>query len=315
LTLEHKKDLELSPKDKEHHLIKTVNNWPNFFIVGAAKAGTSSLYSYIKEIPGIYMSPIKEPNYFSDSSYIDNHPFLRPIRKKEDYLNLFAKVKDEKIVGEATNYLTRSHAYERIHQVSPQARILISLRDPVDRLFSHYLMYAQSGDLTEPFHEQLQMILEDPGNKNGKMFIRITDGMYSESVKKYLDIFGSQHVKIIIFEEWISNPKDTVEEILRFLGLNHSVTNLKNSVYNQFIGLPGPTALGIMKNKLVTKIARKTLSKSSRRSLRDKFLIKKQSKPKMMESDRENLVKIYYNDVMNLQKILGRKLPWSNFQN
>jgi len=65
----------------------------------------------------------------------------------------------------------------------------------------------------------------------------------------------------------------------------------------------------------VTKIARKTLSKSSRRSLRDKFLVKKQSKPKMMESDRENLVKIYYNDVMNLQKILGCKLPWSNFQN
>ena len=105
-----------------------MKNWPNFFIIGAPKAGTSSLYNHLKEIPGIYMSPVKEPNYFSRSNVPDNSIY-RPIRDKEEYLNLFEKVKDEKIVGDAsTKYLTDVHAYELIHQVSPQARILISLR-------------------------------------------------------------------------------------------------------------------------------------------------------------------------------------------
>jgi len=292
-----------------------VKNWPNFFIVGASKAGTSSLYNYLKEISGIYMSPIKEPNYFSESSVPANHPFLRPIRDKEEYLNLFEKVKDEKIIGEATpRYLTDDHAYELIHQISPQAHILISLRDPVDRIFSQYLMIAQAGGWTQSFHEILQMELEHPGNKS-EVHLSINDGMYSESVKKYLDVFGSQQVKIIIFEEWISNTKDTVEEILRFLGLNNSVINFKNTVHRQFIGLPGSTALSIITNRLLIKIARIMLSRSSRSFLREKFLLKKQSKPKIREDDREILVKIYYNDVMKLQKILGRKLQWPNFQN
>jgi len=290
-----------------------VKNWPNFFIVGAPKTGTSSLYNHLKEIPGIYMSPVKEPNYFSRSNVPDNSIY-RPIRDKEEYLNLFEKVKDEKIVGDAsTKYLTDVHAYELIHQVSPQARILISLRDPVDRTFSQYLMNVQMGRWTQSFHERLQMELEHPVNKSER-HLQIYEGMYSESVKRYLEVFGPQQVKIIIFEEWIRNTKDTIEEILRFLGLNNSVTNFKNTVQNQFIGLPGPVAQRIISNSLVAKIAKIMLPSSSRIFLRNKFLLKQQPKPKMRKEDREVLVKFFYNDVMKLQKILERKLPWPNFQ-
>jgi len=291
-----------------------LGEWPNFFIVGASKSGTTSLYNFLKEIPGIYMSPVKEPNYFSESSVPAN--FIRkPIRDKERYLSLFDKVKDEKIVGEASpSYLTDSEAYELIHQVSPQARILISLRDPVDRIFSHYLIKVQWGFWTQSFHERLQMELEHPVNKSELSF-QINGGIYSESVKKYLDVFGPKQVKIIIFEEWITDTKKTIEEILRFLGLNNSVTNLKNTVHNPFIGFPGPVSQRIITNSLIAKIAKKTFSESSRKSLKRKFLLKKQPKPKMSEEDREFLVKFYYDDVKKLQTILGRKFPWPNFQN
>ena len=288
--------------------------WPNFFIVGAPKAGTSSLYNHLKEIPGIYMSPVKEPNYFSRSNIPDNSIY-RPIRDKEEYLNLFEKVKDEKIVGEASpHYLTDVYACELIHQVSPQARILISLRDPVDRAFSQYLMNVQMGRWTQSFHERLQMELEHPVNKSER-HLQINEGMYSESVKRYLEVFGPQQVKIIIFEEWISNTKDTIEEILRFLGLDNSVINFKNTAHNQFIGLPGPAAQIIITNSLVAKIAKKMVSQPTRKFLKHKFLLKKQPKPKMNEDEREVLVKFYYDDVKKLQTILGRKLPWPNFQN
>ena len=75
--------------------------WPNFFIVGAPKAGTTSLYWYLRNITGIYMSSIKEPNYFSIKVRPKDY-FLRPIRDKRKYLNLFKDVIDEKIIGEAS---------------------------------------------------------------------------------------------------------------------------------------------------------------------------------------------------------------------
>ncbi|MEX0656428.1 MAG: sulfotransferase domain-containing protein, partial [Nitrosopumilaceae archaeon] len=121
--------------------------WPNFFIVGADKAGTSSLYAYLMNIPGIFMSRYKEPNYFSTMTFGDNHD-LRPIRDKKKYLELFKNVKNEKIVGEASpSYLGDKEAPKLIHKVSPEAKILICLRDPVERVYSHYLMLDRLGDM------------------------------------------------------------------------------------------------------------------------------------------------------------------------
>ena len=122
-----------------------MDRWPNFFIVGADKAGSSSLYSYLKEIPEIFMSPIKEPNYFSVKT-ISQNGLLNTIRDKKKYLALFKNVKDEKIFGEASSsYLADPEAPNLIHQVSPRAKILISLRDPAERIFSHYLMSRRLG--------------------------------------------------------------------------------------------------------------------------------------------------------------------------
>ena len=88
----------------------------------------------------------------------------------------------------------------------------------------------------------------------------------------------------------------------------------KKTVQNQVIGLPGTVAQRIISNSLVAKIAKIMLPPSSRIFLRNKFLLKQQPKPKMRKEDREVLVKFFYNDVMKLQKILERKLPWPNFQ-
>ena len=118
--------------------------WPNLFIVGAAKAGSTSLYNYLKNIPGIYMSPIKEPNFFAEMTH--NNPVWSTIDDKEKYLRLFHKVRDEKIIGEASvSYLHDLNAPRRIHQRVPDSRIIICLRDPVERGFSHYLHFKRNG--------------------------------------------------------------------------------------------------------------------------------------------------------------------------
>ncbi len=195
-----------------------METWPNFFIVGAPRAGTTSLYNYLKKIPGIYMSPMKEPHYFSESSFPEGR-FRTIIRDKKKYLELFKKIKNEKIVGEASaTYLSDPEAPNLIHHIIPNAFILASLRDPVERTFSHFLMHKSQGVLKPTFYEQLENELNnivDPTEPN----IHLESGLYSSGVKKHLNIFGENQVKIIIFEEFIKNTKGTVEEILKFLNI------------------------------------------------------------------------------------------------
>ena len=124
-----------------------MEKWPNFFIVGAPKAGTTSLYEYLKNIPGIYMPPIKETHYFSRIIVPDTISHFHPIRDKNEYLSLFENVTDEKIiVDDSPSYLADPEAPKLIHEIVPHARILMSLRDPVERAFSGYLPRVRRGD-------------------------------------------------------------------------------------------------------------------------------------------------------------------------
>ncbi len=294
--------------------IQSTEKWPNFFIVGAAKAGTTSLHAYLNDIPGIYMSSTKEPKYFTVS---DNfHYNIPPIRDKKKYLNLFAKAKEEKIIGEASpQYLRDPQTPKFIHQIVPQAKILISLRDPVERLYSSYLMRIRNVRKKTTFREEIDLVFNKKTDKKYD-YLKMGAGLYSEYVKRYLKIFGNKQVKIIIFEEFIKNTKETINDILKFLDIKYEFQNLKFEVHNKSgINRGGFLARNIRRNRKIISLSQKILSPSTRRILRDTIFIKSQPKPKMDQKDREFLIKFYNDDVKNLQTLLGRKLPWKNFQN
>jgi len=289
-----------------------METWPNLFIVGAPKAGTSSLYAYLKEIPGIYMSKIKEPNYFSGKTIPDDNP-LHPIREKKKYLCLFKGVSDEKILGEASpSYLTDPDAPKLIHQLVPNAHIIIILRDPVERVFSDYLMFLRLDVLKSSFHNEVKKAL-GKNNIFDEQGVRLQHSMYFENVKRYIEIFGQSQVKILIFEDFISDTKRTVEEVLKFLGIDYSLENFSGEAYNQFVVPRGQVSQFIYKNRKVRKIAEKLFSTSQRKFLKEKFLVSKQPKPKIESEDRKILIDYYKDDVKKLQNFLNRKLPWENF--
>jgi len=291
-----------------------MDRWPNFFIVGATKSGTSSLYSYLNEISEIFMSPIKEPNYFSVITIRQNSG-LKPIRDKKKYLALFKKVKNEKILGEASpTYLGDPEAANLIHQVSPSAKILISLRDPVDRIFSHYLMLRRLGKIKSPLYSEIQVELnEEEDKKNHKLFHY--QGLYYENVKRFMDIFGSNNVKIIIFEDFIKNEKATIENILEFLNIKNNLENFKPDVYNKYGVVRNPISQKILQSKKARRVVEKLISPSKRRILKEKLILKEEEKPKMEENEKKLLINYCRDDVQKIKNLLGRNLPWKNFQN
>jgi len=290
-----------------------MEQWPNFFIVGAPKSGTSSLYAILYNHREIYMSHIKEPNYFSSATISDDHR-IKPIRDKKKYLKLFEKAKNKKIIGEATpNYLVDPKAAELIHQISPNAKILISLRDPIERLFSNYLMSKKYGTIRSSFHDAILKNINYQEEKNNDL--RLERGLYSESVKRYVDIFGKNQVKIIIFEEFIKDEQNTTKEILKFLGVSLDSFDLNTEIYNPYVVLRSPVSAMILKNRRIRRISERIFSPSQRKFFKDKLLVRKQKKPKMDEQDIEILKNFYSKDVEKLQVILNRRVPWSNFQN
>jgi len=258
------------------------------------------------------MSPVKEPNYFNHLTEL--HKNKKKIIDKKKYLSLFKKVKDEIIVGEASiSYLESPDAPTQIRQQVPDARILISLRDPIERAFSSYLNNKRYRKVKVSFHDQLNKELRDEENLN-ETSIGLKAGLYFENVKRYLDTFSAKQVKIIIFEEWVKNLKTTLEDILEFLDLNHNLKNFEEEQHNPYIEPRGLMAEKILQSKIAFNLSQTMMPEKSRVFLK-KFLFKKQPKPEITQEDRKNLIDFYRNDVKKVQSLLKRDLPWPNFQN
>ncbi len=142
---------------------------PNFFVIGAARSGTTSLYHYLKQHPQIYISPVKEPRFFAFKGVADNlDSYYEPsgsdivkesITSFEAYCALFQGVSCEKAIGEASPlYLWSSKACENIHQTIPDAKLIAILRDPVERAFSHFLLNKESNCFAQAVQDELSHV-------------------------------------------------------------------------------------------------------------------------------------------------------------
>lgn len=283
-------------------------NWPNFFIVSAPKSGTTTLYEYFRSVPEVYMPSIKEPEYFAPG--IIPFGYDRPMTKQE-YLDLFKNVKNESAIGEAsTNYLQNPESAKLIHESVPQARIIIILRDPVQRAYSDYLWNIRSGHEYDNIHDAIYRDLKIV--KEGVKIPKVLEsGLYSHHLRRYLDTFDSDQIKIIIFEDLILDVFGTVIEAIKFLGLTSKPSSNLNEAYKEYRLSRGKFAKSIVTSKKVAKIALKLIPNSStRRALREQLLEKKSTKPKLPNKERLLLEDFYINDVIKLEKILKRSLPW-----
>jgi hypothetical protein len=180
---------------------------PNFLIIGAAKAGTTSLYHYLGQHPDVYVSPIKEPRYYCDEEQVRD---LSAVRSREAYESLFSGARAAQAIGEATSsYLNTVAGLGRMHADLPGVRLIVSLRHPVDRAYSSYLARCVRGVETSTPEEALR-----PGH------IAFEASLYSERLKRYFRRFPRRHVHVILFDDLVARPQDIVRDVFRFLGVD-----------------------------------------------------------------------------------------------
>ena len=279
---------------------------PDFFIVGAPRSGTTSLHEYLNEIPEIFMCP-KESGYFSKFS-------IGRLESEEEYKNSFVDATPNQLIGESTAiYLRDPETPDKIHQANHNAKIIIMLRDPIERAYSHYLMYIRNGYETRSFSKKLE--LYDKNKSDGRFHdYIIMPSYYFDSVSKYINVFGREQVKICIYEEFADKTQKIVSEILDFLCIDSSLPKNITEKYNDFAHPPGKSEKFIMTNYISQNIGRRLLPKSTRLSIKN-FLSDKNSKPKLEENDILKLYEFFVDDVTKIQDLLQRKLHWKHFPN
>jgi sulfotransferase family protein len=284
--------------------------WPNLFLVGAAKSGTTSLYRELARHPAIYMSPMKEPHFFSriepSSSW---EAFFPHVTDEDEYLALFKGATNEDLLGEgSTSYLWDRNAAERIKHAVPEAKILIMLRDPVDRAYSHYWNDVREGLEERSFVDALGEEQRSGPGGWGVSSLYIDCGRYADQVARYLDRFGAG-VLVSFLEDFVTSKVSITADIHSFLGVGPIPAGAALRRMNA-ISLPRNRLGGaLLASGRVRRLARATVPRRLRSRLRG-TLLEDASPPKMDPAAETLLREIYRPDVARLAELLGKSPPW-----
>lgn len=184
---------------------------PNLFIIGAMKSGTTSLHQYLARHPDAFMCEPKEPGYFVRE--------LTWSRGLDWYLGLFAEAGPARIVGESSTHYTKLPTYqgvpERIQAFNPEARLVYVMRDPLERLVSHYWHNVRNLHLEAERRPFDQAVRDDPA------YLAYSD--YALQLTPYLARFGADRIWTVTFEALTRDPARLVGELCGWLGLSGPV--------------------------------------------------------------------------------------------
>ena len=203
----------------------TLQRYPDFFIVGHSKSGTTALYEMLRRHPQIFMSEIKEPIFFAEELPREAHRYSPP-RTLEEYLALFDEATAEQRTGEASaSYLKSPTAAARIAEAQPAARIIAVLREPASFLRSFHLQCVQAHYESEKdFAKALAL---EPARREGRHLPRRSlwpqELMYSdhvryvEQLRRFHAVFPREQVLVLIYDDFRRANEETVRTVLRFL--------------------------------------------------------------------------------------------------
>jgi Sulfotransferase domain len=283
---------------------------PNFFIIGAAKTGTTSLHYYLDQHPEIQMSVNKEPNFFSGPANGIPYPMGR-VETIEEYEELFDEVvplRGEASVG-YTNHPRRQNVPEKIKEVVPDARFIYLVRDPVARTVSQYhhrvalegerrSLGEALGDLSDPYSPYLG------------------PSLYMSQLDLYLRHFPSDRLMIVDQAELLSDRRSTLREIFSFLGADDAIDsscfdNELNTGTEHRLYPPRYTRLlGPVSSPLASWVPR-SVRRSARRSV-ERLLWRPVEKMTLEDVLRERLEHLFSKDVQRLRAFTGKSFPtWS----
>jgi hypothetical protein len=299
---------------------------PNFFLLGAAKCGTTSVAQYLDQHPEIFVSKPKEPNFFSfepncipsckgpvDEAQLYELLLKYTVTEPDAYQGLFAAVEKERAIGEASvRYLYESNAVDRIAEYSPQAKLIVLLRDPVDRLHSHYHMNVRQHIEPKTLRDALDA--EDQRVEHGWgwdwHYRRVS--LYAPQLQRILDRFDPAQLLTLFHTDLQQSPRQTMRQIFEHLEV--SADFVPNFSRRSMVGYTPRwrwIRTLIRDDNVIKALAKRTVPNRLRRSFANWSESKnRQTIPAIDAQLRLELRKQFSQDSRQLSEMLGRKMPW-----
>lgn len=292
---------------------------PNFLIIGAAKSGTTSLYHYIKAHPQIYMTPIKETNFFAyEGQEVHVHwegpsptAILRSITDIDTYHKQFQGISDEIAIGEASPlYLYCESSPARIKKHIPDVRLISILRNPVERAYSHFIHLRRDG--REPcadFGEALKLEQVRMQENWAWDYYYRDMGCYYTQLCRYYERFNPSQIKIFLFEDLNRDITRVLREIFRFLDIDMEF--VPNTTHQYHVsGIP---KIQVLQDFLGRSNAPKTVLKQfipvdARRWVRRQLMTRNLEKPELPKKRYQELIEVFRLEILALQDLIERDL-------
>lgn len=288
---------------------------PNFFIAGAPKCGTTAMAASLAQHPDIFMSPRKEPHAFGADLV------MRSRIKPEEYVALFEGAADESRVGEASVWYLRSRtAAQEIHAFSPEARIVVMIRNPVDAVYSLHGQLVLNG--SEPIRDFRAALAAEPDRRLGRrprIRARYPAGvLYSEAVAfgsqlaRYFEVFARDNVHVVIFDDLLNDPFAVMRETQSFLEVRIvDGFPLLHANKGRAVRSPHLQRLFNQPSPFVHSLARRLLPKVTGRVIRQRLReanLRPGPRPSLPPSMRAELTERFRPEVERLALLLNRDL-------
>ncbi|MDX1625007.1 MAG: sulfotransferase [Wenzhouxiangellaceae bacterium] len=292
-------------------------NWPDFFIVGAPKCGTTSMGRYLNQHPEIFVIR-GEPHYFgTDIEY--NSPRL----KKAQYQALVRASGGKPVVGErSTWYLYSRRAAEEIHAANPRARIIAMLRNPAEMMHSLHAHHLQRGRRDDA--PTLAAALErEPERRRGRGIpaaARFPESLfysaiprYTDQLRRYLQRFGHERVHVIVFDDLVADAPGVYRRALEFLGVDPDFRP-DFSVHNVSAPTPDSWLFRRWKSSTLRYRARSLVPETlytrlrRRRQRKQSAMARSTPRPPLTVETRRRIARSFTEEVDRLESLLERDL-------
>jgi hypothetical protein len=285
---------------------------PNFIVIGAAKAGTTALYWYLAEHPAVFMSEVKETNFFAygvDGQgrliYGDPDVHKFPVRTLAEYEALFAGAGGARAVGEASPiYLECPQTPGRIRALLPDVRLVCCLRHPVERAYADYLMYLwRRGRRFEPARDLT------PDAVWARPDSRWMDvSRYHTQLARYYEIFPPDRIHVFLFDDLKRSTMDALQGVYRFLAVDPAFVPDLETAHNVG-GVPASRALeSFLTNRSLRAVVEPWIPRRAADWVRRLRTSNMRKAPPLPPELRTELTSRLREDILSTSRLIGRNL-------
>lgn len=231
---------------------------------------------------------------------------------RREYEKYYNNVKSETAVGDCSpSYLYFSETSMRIRNELGKPKIILVVRNPIEKAYSQYMHLVRDNREDLKFYDAL--MAEEKRIKEGRavMWRYAESSLYSEKTKKYIDVFGKDHVKVILFDDLLRSTHIVIRDIFQFLGVDANFQPDTAKIYNRS-GMPRSKAIAnLLTNSVINRVGMRIIPEKIRTTIRSILLELNTGKKDKIDGKSEAYLREYfYQDVKELEKIIGRKLDW-----